>query len=128
MANLILVDDDNDIMELFAEILRGRGHQVRTASSGEHALQLLRAAPLPEAVVLDVDLPRLSGPEMAHQMLIHDAGEESIPVILVSARDDLPQIAERMGTPYSFAKAGDVRALVTLIDRALRERLAPSSA
>jgi len=61
-------------------------------------------------------------------MLLHDAGEENIPVILVSARNDLPEIAGQMGTPYFFAKSGDSRASLDVLDRALRQRVAPSSA
>jgi hypothetical protein len=32
-------------------------------------------------------MPVLSGPEMAHRMLLHDAGEEKIPILLVSGRE-----------------------------------------
>jgi FixJ family two-component response regulator len=70
----------------------------------------------------------LSGPGMAHQMLLHDAGEEKIPILLVSARADLPQIASRMGTPYLLAKPCDIHAMVQLVDRSVREHVAPSSA
>ena len=41
---------------------------------------------------------------MAHKMLLHDAGEEDIPIILVSGNHELPEIAKRMGTPYFLAK------------------------
>jgi FixJ family two-component response regulator len=40
-------------------------------------------------VILDVDMPILGGPGMAHQMLLHDAGQELIPIILVSAKNNL---------------------------------------
>jgi CheY-like chemotaxis protein len=79
VSHLLLVDDDNDVVELFAEFLRGEGHQVRTASTGEEGLVALRAAPLPDLLVLDVDMPVLGGPGMAHKMLVHDAGEEKVP-------------------------------------------------
>lgn len=128
MAHLLLFDDDSDVVDAFAEILRSSGHEVRTASTGEEGLQALRGAPLPDVVVLDVDMPVLGGPGMAHQMLLHDAGEENIPVVLVSARHDLPQIAGRMGTPYFLQKTGDVGAFLDMLDRALRERRPPLSA
>jgi FixJ family two-component response regulator len=80
--------------------------------------------------LLDVDMPVLDGPGMAHQMLLHNAGEERIPILLVSGRSDLPEIAARMGTPYFLAKARPdyLEALLGLLDRALRERLAPAAA
>jgi hypothetical protein len=66
---------------------------------------------------------------MAHEMLLHDAGEEKILIVLVSARVDLAEVARRIGTPYFLAKAsadyGDN--LMRLLDRALRERRAAGS-
>lgn len=128
MANLLLVDDDGDGVETMAEVLRHVGHEVRTACDGDEGLQALRGAPLPDVVVLDVDMPVLSGPGMAREMLVHDAGEEKIPVMLVSGRPDLAQIAGRMGTPYFLAKGASVKEFLGMLDRAVRERLAPSSA
>jgi DNA-binding NtrC family response regulator len=128
MAHLLLVDDDSDLVEAFAEILRAEGHDVKTAASGEEGLRALRAEPLPDLVVLDVDMPIMGGPAMAHEMLVHDAGEEKIPVLLMSGRADLAQIAARMGTPYFLPKSGDAGRFLFVLDRALRERVAPSSA
>src|SRR5450432_3044870 len=104
MSRLLLVDDDDDIVAALADLLRDGGHEVRTASTGEEGLIVLRAAPLPDVLVLDVDMPVLGGPGMAHKMLLHDAGEENIPILLMSARHDLPEIAREMGTQYSVAK------------------------
>ena len=129
MAHLLLVDDDNDVVEIFAELLRGEGHEVRTASTGEEGLVALRAAAsLPDVLVLDVDMPVLGGPGMAHKMLLHDAGEEKIPILLMSGREDLPEIAAQMGTRYFLRKPADIAQFLALLDRALRERSAPSPA
>jgi DNA-binding response OmpR family regulator len=61
MANLLLVDDDGDLVEALADQMRSEGHEVRTASNGEEGLKALRTPPLPNAVVLDVDMPILGG-------------------------------------------------------------------
>ena len=128
MAHILLVDDDNDIVDALAELLRDEGHEVHTASTGEEGLTVLRGSTLPDALILDVDMPILGGPGMAHKMLVHDAGEEKIPIILMSARHDLPQIAAKMGTSYVLAKPTTFVAFVAMLDRALGERRAPSSA
>jgi DNA-binding NtrC family response regulator len=128
MAHVLLVDDDNDVVETYADFLRSEGHEVRTAGTGEEGLLALRAAPLPDVVVLDVDMPVLGGPGMAHKMLLHDAGEEKIPILLMSGREDLPRIAAQMGTQYFLKKPAEGEKLLNMLSRALRERGAPSSA
>ena len=128
MAHLLLVDDDSDVVEAYAELLRSEGHVVHTAGTGEEGLQALRAASLPDVLVLDVDMPVLGGPGMAHKMLLHDAGEEDIPILLMSGRDDLPQIAGQMGTPYYLKKPAGIEQFLELLAQALRERKAPATA
>jgi CheY-like chemotaxis protein len=130
MANVLIVDDDAGAVALSIELLESAGHTVTKGRNGEEGLKSLDAGPLPDCVLLDVDMPVLSGPEMAHRMLLHDAGEEKIPIVLVSGRDDLSEVAGRMGTPYFLRKAtrhyGEN--LVKLVDRAISERRAPTAA
>jgi DNA-binding NtrC family response regulator len=128
VANLLIVDDDFDLVECLSGLLRGAGHYVQTARTGEEGLRVLRASPLPDAILLDVDMPVLGGPGMAHKMMLHDAGEERIPILLCSARDDLAALAMKMGTPYWISKPCDLDVLFDLLARALRDRVAPRSA
>ena len=62
MANLLLVDDDNDLVEALRDLLRAEEHVVHTASTGEEGQLVLRSASLPDALVLDVAMPVLGGP------------------------------------------------------------------
>jgi len=130
MATILIVDDNPDTVELSTEILELAGHCVRTGRNGEEGLQSLDAAPLPDCVLLDVEMPVLSGPGMAHRMVLHDCGQEMIPILLVSSRDDLSDIAKRMGTPYFLAKAAPNygKSLIEILARALDERRAPAAA
>jgi CheY-like chemotaxis protein len=130
MANVLIVDDHAELVELSTELLESAGHRVRSGRNGEEGLIALDAGPLPDCVLLDVEMPVLTGPEMAHQMLLHDAGEEDIPIILVSGREDLAKIARSIGTPYFVAKAtADYgKKLLAMLARALRERHAPAAA
>jgi CheY-like chemotaxis protein len=130
MAHVLIVDDNVDVADVLSELLESVGHQVRVAHSGHEGLASLSAAPLPDCLLLDVEMPVLSGPGMAHQMLLHDAGEEEIPILLVSGRNDLPAVAALMGTPYFLKKtsADFGKVLLEILARALSEKLAPTSA
>jgi FixJ family two-component response regulator len=51
-----------------------------------------------------------------------------IPIILVSGKNDLAEIAKKMGTSYFLRKPCDLTTFLALLDRALRERTPPASA
>jgi CheY-like chemotaxis protein len=124
MANLLLVDDDADMVELIADLLREHGHVVRVATNGLEGLQSLDCR-LPDAVLLDVEMPRLNGPEMADQMFALDVGREAIPIVLFSAEVQLDRIADRVGTPYFLSKPRPVEDVLAVLERALSERAPP---
>jgi DNA-binding NtrC family response regulator len=124
MADVLVVDDDRDVAETVAEIMQSEGHTVRIGESGLDGLRLLGER-LPDLVVLDVDMPMLTGPEMAHEMLIEDAGRECIPIVLLSGVADLASVAAFIGTPYVIPKPCSLDALLDATGRALTERIAP---
>jgi DNA-binding response OmpR family regulator len=125
MADLILVDDDTDVRDALRDCLALQGHDVRVAGDGLAGLELLRER-LPELALLDVEMPQLTGPEMAYRMFVDDCGREKIPIVFLSGAVDLHLIAARVGTAYYLPKPFTVRALKQVIGRALRERVPPT--
>src|SRR5512143_3775089 len=83
MANgyrLLVVEDDAALCESIADILRFTGYEVETAQDGEAALRLLREAPLPDAILLDMLLPRKN----ADRLLVDiDASLPSRPPVIL---------------------------------------------
>jgi DNA-binding NtrC family response regulator len=124
VADLLIVDDDLETAALLGVLLRAKGHEVRTAQNGAEGL-LEIGSRVPDAVLLDVEMPRLSGPEMAFELFLHDVGLEKIPLVLLSGSLDLPGTAARVGTPYFLAKPFRVDAVLGILDRALVERRQP---
>ncbi|HVU50842.1 MAG TPA: response regulator [Polyangia bacterium] len=124
MADLLLVDDDPDLTELLAALLEGAGHTVRVARDGEEGLALVEARQ-PDVVLLDVEMPRLTGPEMTYRMFVHDVGQEKIPILLMSGVANLARVASLVGTPYFLAKPYAFDAVLRLVARAAVERRAP---
>jgi DNA-binding NtrC family response regulator len=124
VADLLVVDDDVDVGDMIAEILRDEGHTVRIARNGVQGLERIDER-LPEAVLLDVEMPLLTGPEMALRMFLHDCGQEEIPVILQSGVKDIVALATLVNTPYFLSKPFLVDEMLALIRRALEERIPP---
>ena len=62
-ARLIVVDDDSFTRELYSTILESEGYEVLMAKDGLEALALL-TEPLPDLIITDVHMPRMSGPEL----------------------------------------------------------------
>jgi CheY-like chemotaxis protein len=80
---VLVVDDDPDVRELWANALTDGGYQVLTASNGRDALALMRAV-VPDFIVLDLCMPGMAGPEFL-QVLQHSPALRRIPVLIVSA-------------------------------------------
>src|SRR4051794_18666 len=62
-ASVLIVDDDDSVRDLFTRALAGQGFVVRSAASGEEALQLI-AHDLPRLIVLDLMMPGINGIEV----------------------------------------------------------------
>ncbi len=84
MARVLIVDDDPVILELVVMNFELEGHEVRTATNGPDALEQARTWG-PQAIVLDVMMPGLSGFEVCRE-LRDDPVTAQIPVVLLSAR------------------------------------------
>ncbi|MDH4873397.1 two-component system response regulator [Pseudomonas sp. BN515] len=82
-ATVLVVDDTPDNLMLMADLLKDR-YRVKAANSGEKALRLLQADPLPDLILLDIMMPGLSGHQVAEQ-LKHDPRTADIPIIFLTA-------------------------------------------
>ncbi len=127
MAKILVVDDNSLVVRTSVRILVSAGYEVVTAMNGADGLLALDAASLPDCIVLDVDMPRLTGPEMAREMVKHDHGQEDIPILLVSGRPDLATIADQVGTPYFLSKGEPdyARLVLAKLDEILNETQRP---
>jgi CheY-like chemotaxis protein len=124
MADVLVVEDDEDIAYLTKVFLELDGHRVRRAADGEQGLARLCEG-LPDVVVMDVEMPLLSGPGMAARMIAENCGRERIPIVIVSGAFALNRIADRVGTPYFLAKPFEPEHLLRLVRRALKEKHPP---
>jgi len=86
----IVIADDNGVNRmLLSGILEQAGYDVRAASDGAEALRMIESDP-PEVVLLDIQMPRMSGYDVCRAMRARN-GLSAIPVVFISALDDVDQ-------------------------------------
>ena len=79
---IIMVDDDEDILGFLKIIFEERGFEVRTAPGGEELFKIL-ASFTPDAILLDMMMPRMSG-ETVLQKIRADRAFDAIKVFFLS--------------------------------------------
>ena len=86
MPKILIVDDDVTITELMKALVQIDGHEPITVNDSLKAVQTAEATK-PDLITLDLMMPGLTGFELC-EMLHNDPRFESIPIMIVSARDD----------------------------------------
>jgi PAS domain S-box-containing protein len=128
-AYRLLVVDDNEVnLEYMAVILANAGHRAVTASSGAEALRLLEETP-PDAAILDIQMPGMSGIELGRKIRDYAGGrfDPNIPLVALTAFD--PEEVARSGVDFDgvFDKPVDVPKLLSYLDAVVDRREAPSA-
>jgi signal transduction histidine kinase len=103
-GRILIVDDEMLNRTLLSTNLQESGYHIEMAGDGEQALQLLRTMEF-DAVLLDLIMPRMDGFQVLTEMK-SDAVLRRIPVIIISAMDDMESIVRciEMGATDYLAK------------------------
>jgi two-component system nitrogen regulation response regulator NtrX len=81
---LLVIDDDADIRESVTLLLEGEGYEVRPLGSGEEVIAAMQRGDfLPEVILLDQIMPRMSGDEL-RLILQRDGKWSKVPIIFCS--------------------------------------------
>ncbi len=125
MQRILVVDDEPAILEVLRERFGRDGFDVRSASEGETALDVLRAEPF-AAAVIDVGLPGMDGFTLLRTLR---AEGYTLPVIVLTARDDEIDrvVGLELGADDYVVKPFSPRELVARL-RALLRRTAEAAA
>src|SRR5947209_4548217 len=89
---LLVVEDDPDIAELIGRLFARRGFDVLAANDGEQALELI-AARRPDAVILDINLPKVDGWDVCRVVKKHPV-TKAIPIVMLTAAHATREAAE----------------------------------
>lgn len=86
-GDILVIDDTPDNLRLLSTILTEQGYRVRKAISGQMALRAVKARQ-PDLIVLDISMPGMNGYDVCQQLKA-DAQTRDVPVIFISALDDV---------------------------------------
>lgn len=114
MARVIVADNDPDALELALLDLRLEGHDVRGASGGEQALELIETFD-PEVVVLDHRMP--PGPTGLTVALALRTSRPELRVVIYSNYQDVELVRRARSAGIPFLPKGNLRTLRSAIHR-----------
>jgi signal transduction histidine kinase/CheY-like chemotaxis protein len=119
VRRVLVVDDNPDAAEIFAEALIEAGHEVRTAGDGPSALQLVDTF-VPHIAFLDIGLPAMDGFELARLLRkIPHLVQTPLVAITGYAQDDDRQRALASGFSEHLAKPVDFDRVLACIESLL---------
>lgn len=84
MVNILVVEDNVDIREMFCQALNDSGYQSYGTENGEKALALLEKVAV-DLIIADIMMPNMDGYELTS--LLREAKNDT-PILMITARDD----------------------------------------
>lgn len=119
--DVLVVDDDADIRRSMVSALKAEGYRAISASNGVQALELLRVLATPPAVILlDLMMPVMDGWEFRTEQQ-RDPLLSTIPVVVFSAHDNLPEEASRIAASGYLTKPFRLQDLLDTIRKFCRD-------
>ena len=113
----LVVDDDLALADVVSFTLRRAGYEVIVAHDGQIALERWRSEQ-PDFIILDLNLPRLSGLEVCQRI----RAEADTPILILSVRDEDDDVVNglKAGADDYIVKPFSPRQLVARVDTVLR--------
>jgi CheY-like chemotaxis protein len=114
---ILLVDDDLSIRTALAEILEDEGYHVVGAANGQEALRYLQQQKdAPCLILLDLMMPIMNGWDFRREQQ-QDPQLASIPVVVISADNSVPQKAASLAATGYLQKPIDLERLIATVSQ-----------
>lgn len=119
---ILIVEDELDTAEMFAEMLAYRGYKVKKIHKSAEAIKFIRNNSI-EAVLLDIMLPDASGLEVL-KFVRADDELKGLPIVVVSAKAMPEDIEEgfKAGADEYLTKPVSYQKLAEVLENAIKEK------
>jgi len=114
---VLIVDDEEGFRDGVADLLVMEGYEVSVARDAVEAIRVLPEF-RPDLMLLDLRMPHLDGEAFLRGMTGLPASKQ-VPVVLISAKEDVAQIATRTGAAGYLSKPFESAQLLSLLERLL---------
>jgi CheY-like chemotaxis protein len=100
-----IVDDEENIREIYSTAFSKSGYDVVTAADGEEGLKVIREQS-PDIALIDITMPKMDGMELLRE-LKKDPDLQQIPIIIMSNNDDIEVMtkAGELGIRFYLVKS-----------------------
>ena len=119
-AKILIVEDEQDLSEVYEMILKGAGYRVRVAGDGDEALKICQTF-VPDLILLDLRMPKVSGLEFLQKYdLIKN--HPTVKVIVFSNLDtqtDIDKAYELGAVKYMLKAWASPKELIQLVEQTL---------
>ena len=123
-ARILVVDDDEAIRTMLADIFLEEGYQVQTAVHGRQALESLNRSSF-DLLLTDMAMPVMDGWELAREL--KDRGV-SVPLVVMTAAQSAAALAREVDAVAYLGKPFDIDNLLSTVDRVIQSnRVDPSA-
>ena len=109
---IYIADDDLSICEILSVILRDTGYNIIISNDGS---SLLALDTIPDLIFLDVRMASVDGSELCKSWKLNPR-TMLVPIIIVSANQDIPEIAKDCGADGWLAKPFEMQELLRLAE------------
>ena len=127
MAKILLVEDDNNLREIYEARLQAEGHEIVSAHDGEEALVVAKSEK-PDLIIADVMMPKISGFEML-DILRNTDGLKEVKVVMLTAlgQEEDQQRASKLGADKYLVKSQvTLEDIVNVVNKLVGESAGPA--
>jgi CheY-like chemotaxis protein len=115
---ILIVEDDADVREDLADLLRHKGYEVTTAANGRDAHDGIQGlAGRPDLILLDLMMPVMDGWQF-RALQLQDPALATIPVVILSGAGDVRREAAALGAAGYVKKPFKLNVLLSAIEHA----------